>query len=126
MNNLVELYLIYKLAKLLTQNWTDLPAYKLGIIDSDGKPLKKSTHLKTAQERNAYTVLHRFAFNLRRIIEALPGGKTKIAKYLAVYALFKEENLNSFDGEFLKECGDIDTIFQQYITEDSGSEYENI
>lgn len=121
MNNVLELYLITKLVKVLTQEWTETEAFKLGIIDKNGKPLKKSIWLKTTEERLAYTTFHRFAFNLKRLVESVPGGKSKIAKYLTVYALFREEsepNVNAlFEQEFPSA---LNTIFEEYIRESNG------
>jgi hypothetical protein len=96
MSKILELYLISKLAGILTKDWTEMDAYKLGIIDRNGKFLKKSYDLKTSKERLAFSSLHRFAFNLKKLIESFPGGKSKIAKYITVWALIKEgrEDLN--------------------------------
>lgn len=101
MNKVVEYYLMTKIINLLTVPWVDLPAYKVGIIDEYGKQLKKSNNLKTSTERLAYGVLEKFCFNLRRLIEKLPGGKSILLKYFTVYSLFKEErNIDSLDEKF--------------------------
>lgn len=112
MNSLLEIYLLTKLVGILTTDWTKLPAYKLGIIDDNGKFLKKSSKLKTNEEKNAFTLFHRFAFNLKRLIETLPGGKSRLAKYLTVYALLKEElSIDDTFAEFVT----MDTVFEEYI-----------
>lgn len=128
MGSVIELYFIAKLAKLLTQDWTSTDAYKLGIVDKKGKALKKIADLQSSQEKSAYSILHRFAFNMRRIIETFPGGKSKITRYLAVYALLKEEDIPKgtklneiFADEFSR---DINTTFQRYLLESSGEDEE--
>jgi hypothetical protein len=100
---MLEMYLMLKIINLLTQPWDQLPAYKLGIIDARGKVLKNTRKLKTSAERVAYGTFQKFCFNLRKLIERLPGGKTKLAKYLTVYALFKESNDSEINMEFISE-----------------------
>jgi len=117
---MLELFLMYMLIDLLTKPWKELPAYKLGIIDAKGNQLKKTFELKTSQERSAYGTFQKFAFNLRRLIEKLPGGKSQLAKYLSVYALFKEQT--DVDGNFLKEFNDInsiDNLFEEYFPDEN-------
>jgi hypothetical protein len=118
MNSVLELYLIFKLIKILTQEWTETEAYKLGIIDRNGKFLKKSRQLKTSQERLAFSTLHRFAFNLKRMVESLPGGKSKFAKYLTVWALFKEETEKSkINSLFEQDFSDLNNDFERFLRE---------
>jgi len=61
----VDLLITYRIVKLLVTPFEKQEAFKFGIIDKDGKVLKKSKTLKTEKERKAYTILHRFVFNLR-------------------------------------------------------------
>jgi hypothetical protein len=66
------------------------PAYRLGIIDEKGKILRKMADLRTDEERNAYTYLHRLVFNLKRILNKLPGGESKLKNIVAAFFLIKE------------------------------------
>ena len=61
----VDALITYRIIKLLVTPFDRQEAFKYGIIDADGKVLKKSKTLKTERERKAYTVLHRFIFNLK-------------------------------------------------------------
>ena len=66
-----------------------------GSIDDKGKVLKKTKQLKTSEEKEAYTVLTKFIFNLKRLLNQVPGGKSKFASYAAAAVLFlKEEEEN--------------------------------
>jgi hypothetical protein len=103
---MLEYYLMLQMINLLVKPWTEMPAYKLGIIDARGKVLKKTHQLKTATEKVAYGTFQKFCFNLRRFIESLPGGKTKLAKYLTIYALFKESE-DTMDSMFIEEFGNM-------------------
>ena len=77
------------LSKIVTP-FKSTDAYKLGIIDEKGKLLKSSDALKTSEERNAYSMLDRLVFNIKRLIAKLPGGESKIANIAAAYFLVKE------------------------------------
>ena len=72
--------------------YTSTAAYKLGIIDDNGKVLRKAKTLKSAKEKDSYTILHRFVFNLKRLLGLLPGGKSKFASYATALALLLKEN----------------------------------
>jgi hypothetical protein len=80
-----------RIAKILITPWQEQEAYKLGIIDKDGKVLRRYRDLKTADERDAFTYLHRLVFNLKRIIEKFTAGKTQMGKTAALMLLLKEE-----------------------------------
>tara|TARA_B110000495_G_scaffold115206_1_gene99803 strand:+ start:1219 stop:1530 length:312 start_codon:yes stop_codon:yes gene_type:complete len=96
--SLVDTYLVYKIITILTKKWEDQEAYKLGIIDDNGKVLKKSRTLETKKEKDSYTVLVRFVFNLKRILETVPGGRSKFGSYAAAATLLLKEDVNDTDG----------------------------
>jgi hypothetical protein len=75
---------------MLVTPFVDTKAYKLGIIDEKGKNLKKSSTLKTTEEKDAYTYLHRLVFNMKKIIGKLPGGDSKLKNIIAALFLVKE------------------------------------
>jgi hypothetical protein len=54
--------------------------------------LRKAKALNTAKEKEAYTLLHRFVFNLKRLINIIPGGKSKLGTYAAALGLLLKEN----------------------------------
>ena len=62
MSSLADTYITYRIIKILVTPWKEQEAYKLGIIDNNGKVLKKSKELQTSKEKDAYTVLIRFVF----------------------------------------------------------------
>jgi len=73
--------------RLLTMPWEKTEAFKVGIVDAKGKKLKKP---ETSEERGAYSMFHRLVFNLRRLIQKVPGGGSKIASYLSAFWLIRE------------------------------------
>jgi hypothetical protein len=75
---------------MLVTPFEDTQAYKLGIIDKNGKNLKKTSSLKTSEEKDAYSYLHRLVFNMKKIINKLPGGESKLKSLVAALFLVKE------------------------------------
>jgi len=69
-------------------------AYKLGIIDETGKNLIKPSKLESSQEKDAYSYLHRLVFNIKRMLNKLPGGESKIKNLVAALWLIKESYMN--------------------------------
>ena len=104
MGRAVDLFVVYRFLKLLVTPWKKQEAYKLGIIDKDGKTLKNSRDLGTEVERSAFTLLHRLVFNLKRIMMKIPGVRTQLGTYATALFLLREhyniENLP--EGEITK------------------------
>ena len=92
MGRAIDLLITYRVIKMLVTPFEKQPAYTLGIIDKNGKVLRKAKTLKRAKEKEAYTLLHRFVFNLKRLINIIPGGKTKLGTYAAALGLLLKEN----------------------------------
>lgn len=80
----------FKFLRTLTKPWSKMEAFKLGIIDKDGKVLKKGKDLATPEEKSAYTIFHRLVFNVKRLIGKVPGGKSTLGSYAAALYLIKE------------------------------------
>ena len=104
MGRAVDLFVVYRFLKLLVTPWKKQEAYKLGIIDKDGKTLKRSRDLGTEVEKSAFTLLHRLVFNLKRIMMKIPGVRTQLGTYATALLLLREhyniENLP--EGEITK------------------------
>ena len=86
----VDLFITYKFIRLLTTKWNKTDAYKEGVIDAKGKLLVKGKDQTSAQKK-VYTVFDKLVFNLKRILEKVPFGKSQIASYAAALFLLKEE-----------------------------------
>jgi len=91
MGRAIDLLITYRIIKLLVTPFEKQEAYTYGIIDKDGKVLRKTKDLVTAKEKDAYTILHRFVFNLKRLINIIPGGKSKLGTYAAALGLLLKE-----------------------------------
>ena len=91
MGRAIDLLITYRVIKMLVTPFEKTDAYKYGIIDKNGKVLRKNKTLTIAKEKDAYTILHRFVFNLKRIINFIPGGKSKLGTYAAALGLLLKE-----------------------------------
>lgn len=82
-----DTYFAFRFLKLLTTPWEKTDAYELGIIDENGKKLKKPA---TPDEKTAYSYFHRLAFNVKRLLNKAPGGKSRLASFITALYLIKE------------------------------------
>ena len=85
-----DTYYAYRFVKILSTDWKELDAYEFGIIDENGKVLRKARTLRTSEEKSAYTIFHRLVFGIKRILQKLPGGRSVAASYAAALFLIKE------------------------------------
>ena len=99
----LNLYFIYKFLRILTTPWENTDAFKLGIINGKGKILKKKSKLKTIEEKESYTMMHRLVWKLKRLMEKIPFGKSRLASYAAALWLIKEETTFNGTDEELQE-----------------------
>ena len=104
MSRAVDLFVTYRFLKLLVTPWNKQEAFKLGIIDKNGKAIKKARDLSTEQERASFTLLHRLVFNCKRIMGKIPFVRSQLGTYATALFLLKEhykiENLP--EGEVTK------------------------
>ena len=112
-----DLFYAFRFLKLLVTPFEKTKAFELGIIDKEGKILKKSIDRTTPDEKSAYTVFHRLVFNLKRIMAKAPGGKSVIARYGAALFLIKEHTGMS-EKKLLKTLEKaLDTQFENELNE---------
>jgi hypothetical protein len=102
----VDLFLTYKFLRLLVTKWSDTDAFDEGVIDNKGKLLIKVKDQSSAQKK-VYTVFHRLVFNIKRLMEKIPFGKSRIASYAAALYLLKEET-GMAEEDILKVLEDLD------------------
>lgn len=100
---IINTLVVFKILKMLVTKFKDFDAFKLGLIDKDGNRIKKKP-IATSDDKEAMSMLHRLVFNLKRIIQKVPFGKTAFASYAIALALLKEHlNLNADQMEELCE-----------------------
>lgn len=100
---IINTLVVFKILKMLVTKFKDFDAFKLGLIDKDGNRIKKKP-IATSDDKEAMSMLHRLVFNLKRIIQKVPFGKTAFASYAIALALLKEHlHLNADQMEELCE-----------------------
>lgn len=82
-----EMIVAYKLIKRLATPFKEWPAYKVGIIDAQGRVLKKRSRLKTSEEAAAWTLFDVFSCNLKKLVTKSPGGSLLGGAAAAAYFL---------------------------------------
>jgi hypothetical protein len=90
MASIVDNLIAYRVLSMLVKPFIETDAYKLGIIDEKGQNLIKSRDLKTQEQKDAYTYLHRLVFNLKKLLMKLPGGDSMLKNLVAAFFLVKE------------------------------------
>jgi hypothetical protein len=90
MGRFIDNAIAYRILSLLVTPFNQTPAYKMGIIDEKGKELKKMSQLNTIEERDAYTLLHRLVFRIKKIIEKVPFENKRLVSLAAAYSLIRE------------------------------------
>ena len=130
MGRAIDLFVTYRFLKLLTTPFEKTEAFKLGIIDENGnrimqKGIKKpQVPLVTSQEKNAYTILHKLVFNIKKIFAKVPGLRTKVGTYAAALFLLKDtfkesvDDPHMFEKEFVKFLKENDIEFDDSISEE--------
>lgn len=91
-----------RIIALLTTPWEKQEAFKHGIIDDKGNLLRRYRDLKTSEEKDSFTYLHRMVFNMKRLLQTVPGGKGWLAAATASLLLLKEglEELEMGDAQW--------------------------
>ena len=114
MGRAIDLFVTYRFLRLLTTPFEKTDAFKLGIIDKNGnrvklpKSTKPAVELATSELKNAYTILHKLVFNIKKIFAKVPGLRTKVCTYAAALFLLKDtfkehiEDPDMFEKEFIK------------------------
>ena len=99
----IDSLIVFRFLKMLVTPFKKTPAFKFGFIDERGNRIKfltdpdnKNQKLPnnpvTKDEKNSLTPLHRLVFNLKKLIEKIPGGKSILASYAVALLLLKEEH----------------------------------
>ena len=133
MGRAIDLFVTYRFIKLLVTPFEKQEAYKLGVIDKDGNRIlqpgtNKPTILRTIDEKNSYTVLHKLVFNIKKLFAKVPGLRTKLGSYAAALFLLKDTFKEDVDPKmweqefmkYLKENNfELDNTISEEVTLDN-------
>ena len=134
MSRAIDLIITYRVVKMLVTPFKKFKAFELGIIDEKGKSLRRMKEVK-GSERKHYTMLHRFVFNLKRILQKVGLGSRLGSFAVALALLIKEDktyaqhkdSIESAVITYLKEENLYDMLLNEVreIPEISGEPYMN-
>jgi len=94
MAQIVDNLIAYRVLSMLVKPFDQTDAFKLGIIDAEGNNVVKSKDFTTTAQKDAYTYLHRLVFNIKKLLNKLPGGESKLKNLVAAFFLVKEAYTN--------------------------------
>ena len=112
MSRAIDLIITYRVVKMLITPFNKFKAFDLGIIDAEGKVLRKFKTVK-GSERKHYTMLHRFVFNLKRILKKVGLGSRLGSFGVALALLIKE------DKSYLQHKDAIESAVITYLKEEN-------
>ena len=100
----IDLFLIYQFLRRLVTPFEKWDAYKLGMIDKDGKVIVPKDE-RTSEQDRSWGYYDRLTANLKKLLGKIPGGKTRLASFAAALLLLKEgEDLDPDNIGYLEEC----------------------
>lgn len=85
-----DLLYAFKFLKVLTTPWKETSAFKLNVIDENGKR-NRSVALDSSERLDAYTPFLRLAYNIKRLIDKVPGTQSRLGNLAAGLYLMKEK-----------------------------------
>ena len=85
-----DLAYTFRFIRMMAMDWKSWDAYKLGIIDENGKR-QRNVKLDNNEKKSAYTPFIRLAANLKRLVSAVPGGGSKLGSFASALFLIKEK-----------------------------------
>ena len=120
MSRFIDTVVAYRILRMLANPIERSDAFKLGIIDKDGKKIKEPL---SQQELNAYSLLQRFVFKVQRALSRSPDRNSKrLLTFAAAMAILKEyteedeDNVEALLEVFMQ---DEDVIRQAELLENS-------
>lgn len=110
---LADAYVTYRILRLLATPIEKSEAYKLGIINADGKKIKNAT---TSTEKDAYSLLQRFVFKVQRALSKSPDRNAKRLLTVAAALSILREHKESVLEEYTEQ--DIEALLDLYETDE--------
>tara|TARA_B110000858_G_C17799461_1_gene474433 strand:+ start:503 stop:982 length:480 start_codon:yes stop_codon:yes gene_type:complete len=116
----IDFLITYRVVKMLITPFEKTGAFKDGIIDKDGKVLIKYRNVLGSKKKH-YTLLHRFVFNLKKILAKVGLGSKLGSFAIALALLIKEDRsyaehkdlIESTIIKYLKEQNQYETLLSE-------------
>lgn len=119
MANLTDAVVVLRILKLLSTPIEQSDAYKYGIIDRNGKKLRKPD---SAKEKDSYTILNRLVFKLQYALGKSPDRSSNrllsLAAAIAILREHSEDDLLAMNDKELENKLDLYSLFED-VTQES-------
>tara|TARA_R100000458_G_scaffold48444_1_gene47514 strand:+ start:2182 stop:2622 length:441 start_codon:yes stop_codon:yes gene_type:complete len=123
LNKVISAFTVFKFIKAMTTPFNQMDAFKLGIIDSNGKFIKKLDQLTTNQERKSVDAFNRLVINFKKIVAKVPDPTLKAnLKRLPTAMILLKDDVEKLgvDGE------QVLSEIREYIKEEYGINIEDV
>jgi hypothetical protein len=98
----IDIAAVYMFLKRLVTPFEKWDAYRVGMIDKEGKVIVPKDE-RTPEQEKSWGYFDRLVANLKKLLGKIPGGRTRIASFAAALLLLREENVNPDDLDYLEE-----------------------
>lgn len=121
-----DLTYTFRFIRMLVLDWKEWDAYKLGIINEEGKR-NRNVKLDTDEKKSAYTPFIRLCANVKRLVANIPGGGSRLGSFASALYLIKEhygltdEQLDRINGKLGIDTLDIVLEGNSWFILDDGS-----
>jgi hypothetical protein len=99
MADVLNLYATYSFLKRLVTPFEQWKAYELGIIDESGNIIIKAKDRNTLELKRGLPKFDLLVLKLKKLLEKIPGGRSRLASYAAALYLIKEDTSQYTDVE---------------------------
>ena len=98
----VDMFVVYQFIRRLATPFNKWDAYKTGVIDDRGN-IKVKPKDRTPEQRRSFKVFDVMITKLKRLLEKIPGGRSRLASYAAALYLIKEDWGSKTEQQILSE-----------------------
>ena len=107
----------FRFIRMLVLDWKDWDAYKVGIIDENGKRVK-SVKIDNLEKSSTWTPFIRLCANIKRLLSKVPGGGSRLGSFAAALFLIKEKT-GMTDKELKQICEKVGIEPLDFLNENS-------
>jgi len=120
-SKITDSFYAFKFIRAIVRPWDEWPAFLTGVLDDKGKLIHSP---KTKEQKDSYNTFDRLTANIKRAINKLPGGKTKLSSFAAAVYLLREwsERENPFERTCLMESFLYNLIRERVVDDVDGGD----
>ena len=124
MSRTIDMLITYRVIKLMVTPFEKTEAFKRGIIDKDGKNLIPMRKVQ-GSDRKHYTLLHRFVYNIKKIMNKVGLG-SRLGTFGVALALLIKEDKTYANSKDAIESAVITYLKEQNLYDEILNESKNI